>query len=389
MRQLLVLWVSLLAASVVYADGSGGDSLRGHELQTGILLSAGRILRNYPDFPERSMSFFAGADLSVKSRGTRPWHYFLGYPETGAVIWYGTAGNDEVLGRTAGICPYIGFDLGRPGRRSILHLRYGMGFAWISRPYHRIENPENNLSGSHLSNITTLEILLRQALSKHWKASAGLGFMHFSNGHTQLPNLGTNIPSLMLGLQYAPQVKLLTPDTSLAGYPRPLQFGVEAGLGWHEFGESTEPVGGAKYPVYSFGFMLSKLTHPVHLWQAGIFVNYYTSFHHFIVSQEMYENRQALHATTVVLFAGHQLMMGRLGLDVKLGLYLWNPFRRKYHSEIIQKPEPLKMLSSNKLGVNYYFFDPSRSTFNLYVGMHIKANLGQADFTEFSLGCRF
>jgi hypothetical protein len=389
MKQGVVLFVLILSALGAYSNETGEDSLKNTQLQAGLLLSGGRILRNYPDFPDRSMSFFAGADLSVKTRGNRPWHYFLGYPEAGAVVWYGIPGNDSVLGRIAGICPYLGFDLGRPGSRTMLHLRYGMGFAWISRPYHRTQNPTNNLSGSHLSNVTTLEFMLRQTLAPAWKASAGVGFMHFSNGHTQLPNLGTNIPSLVVGLQYTPQVKLVTPDTSLAGYPRPLQFGVEFGLGWHEFGESTEPVGGAKYPVYSVGFMLSKLTHPVHLWQAGIFINYYTSFHHFIVSQEMYQNRQALHAATVVLFAGHQLMMGRLGLDVKMGLYLWNPFRRKYHTEIIQKPEPLKMLSSNKLGVNYYFFDPARNAFNLYVGIHIKANLGQADFTEFSLGCRF
>ena len=58
--------------------------------------------------------------------------------------------------------------------------------------------------------------------------------------------------------------------------------------------------------------------------------------------------------------------------------WVFGEYSTKYH---------LKQLISARMGLKYYLFGTDGvPKHNLFVGAHINANLGQADFTELSLG---
>jgi hypothetical protein len=365
------------------------DTIEPRNFGISFTVEAGKILKIYPVFPELKPALISRLDLDWQTQGRQSWNKHFNYPVTGIQLVYGSLGNNDVLGTMAAVIPNLKFRL-FPGHKGNVSLRFGMGFAWFSKPYDAFDNPENLLVGSAITNITSLQLMYSTGLFHAVQLQAGAGFLHFSNGQTQLPNVGINLPSLHLGLGYRPHYERKEVDIRVDLMPSTdIKMNLEFGLGWHEFGETTEPTGGIKYPVYSVGISLSKNTGYIHNWQLGLWLNHYASFRDYIVSQDFYDEQVWLNSSTLILYAGHEFMLGRLGLDTKFGLYLYNPFRRKYNDDVLLKQNNFKELSSNKLGVNYYFFDTKTTRNGLFIGIHIKANLGQADFAEISAGYRF
>ena len=157
----------------------------------------------------------------------------------------------------------------------------------------------------------------------------------------------------------------------------------------HEFGETTEPTDGRKYPIYGASIFLSRVTGVIHCWSFGVTWNYYTSFYDFIKAEELFNNHERWNASTLILFGGHEFLAGHVGIDTRVGLYLTNPFRNKYSKEIIHQVEHLKLWNTNRLALNFYFYEPAHHASNAWVGIYIKANAGQADFAGISAGFRF
>ena len=96
-----------------------------------------------------------------------------------------------------------------------------------------------------------------------------------------------------------------------------------------------------------------------------------------------------LNASTFVLYFGHEFMAGHIGIDTRIGAYLFNPFRKRYTRQILDQKYDGRLFNSNKLGVNYYLFNTKRGGGNLRLGLYIKANMGQADFVEWQVGWLF
>lgn len=346
----------------------------------GVSVHGGRIIRNYPDFPDHQVAGLAQLDVGFQTRGHRPWQADMRYPETGATLVVGSLGNAEVLGTVVGVMPYLSWKL-NGSRKWALNMKAGLGFAWFNNPYHEISNPRNTLMGSSFSNITQLSLSAMVGISRYLYLDAGFSFFHFSNGHTRLPNLGINMPTLFTGIRLRlpgndPDHRYPHPDTATKRY----QMVVELLGGRHEFGESTEPVGGISYPVYGLGLGLRWLPARLHVFTASVEWNYYASFRDFATLNLMTDHQMWLYASTVSLYAGHEFMMGRLSIDTRVGFYLFNPFRTDYRHRFQQTEGGAKLINTNKLGINWYLRPPASARVNVRVGMYIKANLGQADY---------
>lgn len=389
-----LLFYGVLLSSFL-AIGFQGHAQSAPQQQTssfelGGALELGKILKIYPDLPPIGNVWTYKLDFDWKTTGRQWWNKAYRYPTLGCQVVVGSLGNPEVLGVFAAVLPNLRFKLFGAGHHQV-YTRIGMGFAYFNKPYNQQSNPTNLLVGSALTNITSLQLVYSAGVSRFLSLNAGVGFQHFSNGHTQLPNVGINMPSAQLGfslLMYQKPVhKLVNVQDSTPN--REYTMDAIVGLGWHEFGETTEPTGGIKYPVYSFGLAISKNLGTIHVVQLGVTYSYYTSFRDYIAYQSFFNEQLALNASTFSIYAGHEFILGHLGLDLKLGAYLYNPFRRKYNHEVLNKPNGFKEISTNKLGINYYFSDTRLNRKGLYIGLHIKANLGQADFAEFSMGYRF
>ena len=275
-----------------------------------------------------------------------------------------------------------------------LQTRFGMGFSYFTKHYNIVDNPNNLVVGSTITNITFISLDVNYRLSSHFVLNVGGAFYHCSNGHYQLPNLGANMPSATIGISYFPVAKPAFHHRDSITMPKKkLLFNMNIGYGRHEFGSATKATGGPKYSVYQVGLYLSKRmkkTSNVHL---GLFVTYYSDYYDYIVNQETFPNQQRLKATILTVFLGHEFMIGHFGLVTQLGFNFYSPFLKEYKNEQTAKQSVLQIadvLISDKIGLHYYISNPYITTKNkLYLGIYLKANSGTADFAELAAGYTF
>lgn len=225
----------------------------------------GRIIRHTPkllfDIPGSSW----GLDVNVQFQGdgAKEWQVAQRFPKVGISTLYYDLGDPEILGRAYGIAPNLTLSL-LDRNDWQLEFLLGTGLAFIDRWYHVNENPANNAIGSPVNNLTLFKLTLGRTFGQHWHVQVGGSLVHFSNGASQLPNLGLNIPALIVGLRYSPAplyrgaVKDLTYEKTPAH-----RWGGNAHLGM-AFKELSVP-GGPKQPVYAAAiaveYRLSKYNH--------------------------------------------------------------------------------------------------------------------------------
>lgn len=359
----------------------------------GFYMHSGKIIKNYPHLPNSGASMSPEIYFGYIANGSKAWHSHFRFPQVGLSLVYTDFGNKQVFGQNISFLPNITFRQGNTSK-FYAEARIGFGLAYFNKHYDIEKNPDNLYIGSTLTNISFASYDLVRFVSSKCAIKAGISFFHFSNGHYQLPNIGMNIPCFNVGIKYLPEgmpVKFI--DKKIEQYDNKILFNMRFGLGWHEFGYATYPTGGARYPVYLATVYASKRITPVNNLQLGLFLNYYTSFYDFIVSQELFASNQHLNSAVVSVFIGHEFIAGHFGFIAEAGINLYNPFHRKFVRLYQDKPDftsILKTWSSNKLGIQYYPFSPEKSSkHKLYIGAYIKANLGQADFVEYGVGYTF
>ncbi len=353
----------------------------------------GKIIKNFPDFPERCPAVLSEINIGQQCSGNKKWHQLYGYPTAGVAFIYGIMGNDDIIGRSFTILPNLSFTT-KKYRRWGFQWKVGMGFAFFSKKYDRVTNPDNRLIGTTMTNMAMGSVDFRYDISKYYTILLGVSGIHYSDAHYQLPNIGINFPAVNLSLKYFPSGRPnLYKNDSLPDFANKILFNVRLGFGANEFGGSLHPTGGAKYPIYTGSLFLSKRYSHKNNVQLGIHINYHTAFYDFIIQQEIYDSHQRIRAFTGQIFLGHEFIIGHFGLITQLGIYFYNPFFGKLQE--IQGYSTgfsnwIKRYNSNKLGVNYYFTNPLKTTKNnVYIGIALKANFGQADFPELSIGCAF
>ena len=358
------------------------------------IFQAGKILDIYPDFPERGAAFFTGVNFSWQTVGKNWWNSYYKFPQTGILLLYGSLGDKDVLGSNISIVPNISFKLVRKNRFSLEAL-LGMGFAWFNKPYDIVDNPENIVIGSHISNVTILSFNGIYSVSRKFEIVLGVSAQHYSNGHIQIPNVGANIPVANIGLKYFPggsPDKYFSPD-SILHFDKKLKFVFRMGMGVHEFASPTIPVGGPKYPVYVASAYLSKRLSVITNIIFGLQGNYYTSYFDFITSNNFYSDNQHQKSIRLIAFGGVEMIMGRFGFLLQLGLNVYNPFYKdlqRLNENTSGFKNFTKSLVSSKLGAQYYILNPVKTTkLKPFVGLFLNGNAGQADLFEVSLGCGF
>ncbi len=388
MKKLILLSLLLLSCRLMAQETNKPNFSKGLYYEMHAL--SGQLINNYPDFPDHGYSGFLSFSIARQTYGNSIWNQWYNYPKTGLMLSAGSFGNQEVFGNNLSLQGFIGLNLIKKPKFT-LETKISMGFAFFDKPYDYVSNPENTVIGSTVTNITQVSFLAYWPITDRWEINGGFSMMHYSDGHTALPNLGANIPLLQAGMRYSPNrihefIRL--PDTVPVN--RQWLMNIEAGLGWHEFGGTMGPVRGPKYPIYSLGINLQKRLGKIHIVSAGIYANYYSSFFDYISSQNFYKTNQKLRSTTFIFYIGHEFIIGKLGLVSQLGFYLYNEFRKDYSLEVEDRPAGIKTINTNKLGVKYYFMSPTYSLKNnFFVGLYIKANAGQADFVEVSAGISF
>lgn len=364
-----------------------------HSDDISLMYGPGYVVPNHPDFPEdNKTSWSATLRYARKYNGYKPWHRYYRYPRTGLDITGGSMGLDAVLGHFVGAMGFMSFDksLGKRWERSI---RLSLGGSWFNRPYDEADNPGNVVVGGNFSFLASAELGLSYRVDDDWRIVTGAGVIHASNSHFRLPNVGMNMPVFFIGGRFQlPGDNIPARDTSTMSTSKTLRFNLRFGLGVNESGSSTGPVNGPKYPIYLFSATVSRMFSPVSKVSAGVEAWYNKGVYDFIVSQEFYDEHQHEKAISACVVLGHEFLMGRWGLVTTGGVYFYNPFYRdKLKREGIEGFKPvLKSYIPARLGVQYHLKNTVyHDGFNLFVGLYIKSNFGQADFLESGLGVVF
>ena len=339
----------------------------------------GRIITHTPIFlpsiTESSSVFFLRH--ICQTNGSQLWHQYHHYP---IVSWqgiYGRFGNRSVFGEGFGLVRSIGF----VNRWDNFSLRYtlGSGLAYISRPYHRLNNTTNNVIGSHWNNYTTVQTSAVWQAANHWAVLGEGSLTHFSNARSQAPNLGINVAAAGVTLRYsfdtdiAPNQSATLPD--LPPFVRSKwHIGMRLAYGQH----AGETAWGPSFPIYVADVFVTKRWRPAWQFLAGVETNYYESIRWFVLNQVAFPSNQATaKALKVAPYLGVESFFGRFSLLLTTGFYAYNPFLQR-------QPLPAK------LGVQYYF----RPTYQHYgkqllVGVYLRTHYANADYFSAGMGYIF
>ncbi|HMT30634.1 MAG TPA: acyloxyacyl hydrolase [Bacteroidia bacterium] len=353
----------------------------------------GKMVRNYPEFPTiEKPALIASLKFSRHYNGYKPWHRYYNNPVASLNLTGGSLGNNAVLGYFTGMMAEISFEK-RINKSLFWAPRLSLGSAWFSNPYNENQNPENIVIGSSITFLASAELMLGYSVNHSTDLMAKFSILHASNSHFKLPNVGMNVPALSIGVRYKfSDSEPWKPDSVKATYNKKPQLNFRLALGVNESGSSTEPVNGPKYPVYLGSVYVARLFSPVNKVSAGIEAWYNKGVYDYIVSQDFYENDRHGKSICVALVFGHEFLMGHFGLLTTGGIYVYNPFykERLKRNEIDGTKDKLKSIIPARLGVQYYlkntFYNQTR---NLFVGIYIKTNFGQADFLESGIGYMF
>lgn len=353
----------------------------------------GRITQNHPDFPDiNTDAITLSLTYSRHFNGYKPWHRFYNFPRVGINLTQGIASNKEVLGSFTGLMSEMTFEK-QLGKKWMWAPRLCFGAAWFQNPHNEESNNTNIIVGSDLTFLASADVVLGYKVNSSVTIISRFSLLHASNAHFSLPNVGMNMPLFAMGARYTfkndkqvPLEEMYLPEF------KKLRFNFRVALGINESGSSTGPVNGPKYPVYLASATVSKMFSPVNKVSAGIEGWYNRGVYDFIVSQEFYDENRHLKSSSLAIVLGHEFLFGRWGFVTTAGIYLYNPFYkdRLVENEIDGLKSKLKSYIPARIGMQYYLKNTNfNDNQNLFLGVYVKTNFGQADFFESSIGWVF
>ena len=393
-----IITLFLLLGLALNSFGRGGDrALKNHSvffLQPELLF--GKILPGNSNFPETSLNTVYSLSFGrYVCDPNKAWSSFYNYPQIGLTVSKSSFGHDQIYGVAYTAMPFISFNTSKKLRNSF-NIKAGLGASYFTKTFDKEENPDNLAIGSTITWTFQTSFNYTLILTRHFTINLGAGYIHHSNGHTQLPNLGLN--SFLASISSTVYLSPLT-DYHMKNYDKPKppktrQYFIEfrSGLGMHEMGGPNSVVEKIKKGVFSItagGGIIFKRMIKV---KAGIMYRYYHHYYNYITQIDAgdYGGAPVLNSSSLTIYVGSEFLLGHVGMDVEIGVNIYKPFYKE-HSQMFEDDNSfsytLKRIFTSRLGLKLYALSTSKNPRNnVFLGVHINANMGQADFSELSFG---
>lgn len=337
-------------------------------LVVGLYAQGGFIIAHSPRVKHLVTAHPTGLELNLQRQltGRAPWHAWYRYPKAGlALVYYDY--HNPVLRHSFAASVYLSKAFWRSQRQE-LSFRLGTGVGYFPFPFDRETNHKNTFVSSRLNATIQLRAEYDVALTPKLGLLLGLGLNHYSNGATAKPNLGVNIPTLVLGLNYHQQ-RHFTPLPVDAAAEQPADLGrnflnLSLSAGVKQRNESDR----TRYWVNGVTLAAGRRVNRKSTLLVGLDGFYDRSL--------LAEQRDTTRAGRPLLdikkagaFVGHELLFGRLAVVTHLGFYLYNPYKsNNFYYE--------------RIGLKYHF------TRQLFGAMDLKVHRGSADVLEWKLGLK-
>lgn len=230
-----------------------------HKLFTSNMLVEGRFYYGFLYAQhielERYNSHFPMFEINLQKEtyGKHKWERAFAYPIIGISFLYTSLGKSPELGSAYSVFPFIDFPIIRR-RNFMFNFRFGLGAAYLTKPFDRLTNYKNLAIGSHINASVNMMFDIRYQLTERITLSLGAGLQHFSNGSLKLPNYGLNVPAVNAGVAYrlarenrSIGDRFLPPTEPYSAILRhSLEFDVGFALGW----KNMQAVLGQNFMVY-------------------------------------------------------------------------------------------------------------------------------------------
>lgn len=360
---------------------------------------------NFPTLdPQQSIMLSLG---KTHHSNKQEWARQLGYPATGVVFSYADLGNSRQLGQAFSVLPFIDFKMPFSWADR-LNIKIGLGASYFNTIYDELENANNKAISTHLTWAFRTNLYYTLMEREKYDIRFGLGYFHNSNGHVRLPNQGLNtfLASLYSELKFNRKTENRIADSLQTTSGRTVQryYSARFGLGQRVLSKASTD----RKAVYAFSAATGKIINKTFKYGYGFYYRFYQDYYDYITENGQlvdelhpkFKENPVLTASNLGLFANGELLLGHVGLEFEIGLNLYKPFYKvdwqineeKYVDNEFELGElnwyyRIKKTFSSRLGTKLYLLNNNKSPrHNVFIGGFINANLGQADFTELTLG---
>ena len=304
-------------------------------------------------------SYTGFAEIYFQRNYKRSWQNESQTVEWGSGAFFGNSGSRKYIGNIGGIFSFVNVPVLNK-RNYSGKFRLGGGVGWVEKPYDKNTNHKNVLLGTALNAYLNFTWQNEFKLLPHIYMNFGLSFSHLSNGSSNLPNLGLNVPAFSLGFRYGPENEYVNSHAQKDSLSKKLVLNLftTVGIKQHPW------VGSSRYLVNVISAEAMKQVSHKHQYGGGVIVFYDRSLQ--VNPETITSDKRKNNNTQVGLFAAYEYIIGRLSLPVQFGAYLYN---HDTYSVIFQQA-----------GVRYKF--PNR----MFAAAMLKAYGGKADVIHVGFG---
>ena len=326
---------------------------------------------------------FSG-EYGIQTDGRKLWQQLYGYPTWGFGLFKGFLLNDyDELGNPLATYAFFKAPFKRWEKWS---LDYDIGFG-VSFNWNKHDIIEQGQYYYPIGTFSTIYFAFNLGatfqLGKHLNLSAGLTYTHFSNGAVKLPNLGINLWSPQVSLQYVFNERPQFVYHEKPRYLKEWEWIVILAPAWRQVGfsynnEQGKPQSVAyDYPVLTFSSSFNRqFTHLVKF-GAGFDVTYNSAYgaEMVMVGGQPQKGPPLPFGDQILIgvYPAFELVINQLSMVVQSGFYI-------YRKDIPVTDVPT---TYQRIGLKYHFYD------HFILGINIRAyNFSKADFIEWVIGYR-
>lgn len=283
--------------------------------------------------------------------------------KVGISAMYMYLGKPNINGAAITFLPNVVTNL-TPKAKSPFTMRWAAGIGYITKPFSYPDNIKNKAIGTHFNGSMQVQFNKYLVLNDNFQVMLGGGLTHFSNGNFKKPNLGINMPHLILGLHYTPK-----------GLSNKRKVIEESGSGFLK--SLSVIVGYAKREVSiddpkKINILMAGVDYKIkrkggHYYRFGTDLFFDPSYPY-----EKFSNTNTYSLSEIVehgLRAGYEWQVNKLSLSADLGIYTY-------------RPQKIKRMHYITIGLDYDL------TKDFSVFVKLKTHLAVADYFQWGMTYR-